>query len=159
MKPHPSGVLATLSLLFLLVSAGLAQQNTPNQTDSVLNQVPSSPLIAWTDMQKPQPMPQPSPKPVPLPDPPEAQPEHPQTAQPAQPANSQAESPQRPAMQTFTGTVVKSGDKFVLRAGGKEYQLDDQAKAGEFEGKKVIVTGTLDTSSGLIHIVKIEPAS
>ena len=37
------------------------------------------------------------------------------------------------------------------------YHLDDQAKAKKYEGKKVRVTGTLDTQSNTIQISEIEP--
>ena len=56
--------------------------------------------------------------------------------------------------QTFTGTVVKQGDKFVLQdaASGKSYDIDHQDQVKQFEGKRVRVHGTLDASSNLIHI-------
>ena len=57
-------------------------------------------------------------------------------------------------MQTFTGTVVKQGDKFVLQdaASGKSYDIDHQDQVKQFEGKRVRVHGTLDASSNMIHI-------
>jgi len=56
--------------------------------------------------------------------------------------------------QTFTGTVVKQGDKFVLQdsASGKSYDIDHQDQVKQFEGKRVRVHGTLDASSNMIHI-------
>jgi cytoskeletal protein RodZ len=56
--------------------------------------------------------------------------------------------------QTFTGTVVKQGDKFVLQdsATGKSYDIDHQDQVKQFEGKRVRVHGTLDASSNMIHI-------
>ena len=56
--------------------------------------------------------------------------------------------------QTFTGTVVKQGDKFVLQdsATGKSYDIDHQDQVKQFEGKRVRVHGTLDASSNTIHI-------
>lgn len=60
---------------------------------------------------------------------------------------------------TFTGKIVKSGDKLVLSdATGKNvYQLDDQVKAKEFLNKNVKVTGNLDSSTGMIHVSSIDP--
>src|SRR5689334_7656778 len=54
---------------------------------------------------------------------------------------------------TFTGKIVKSGDKLVLSAPADRatYQLDDQEKAQEFVNKNVKVTGVLDASNRLIH--------
>jgi len=66
------------------------------------------------------------------------------TAQPGQAAGAQ----------TFTGTIVKSGDKFVLQdtATGKTYDIDHQDIVGQHVGRKVRVTGTLDPDGKTIHI-------
>ena len=46
---------------------------------------------------------------------------------------------------TFTGTVVKDGEQYVLRdSSGGVYKLDDSSRAQTFEGKTVKVTGRLD---------------
>jgi hypothetical protein len=46
---------------------------------------------------------------------------------------------------TFTGTVVKDGEQYVLRdSSGSVYKLDDTSRAQAFEGKTVKVTGRLD---------------
>lgn len=82
---------------------------------------------------------------------------HPQVwaqEQPApQPGNPAAET------KTFTGKIVRAGDKFVLSdAQGKmTYQLDDQQKAQEFVNKNVKVTGVLDPSTGMIRVSAIGP--
>ena len=61
-------------------------------------------------------------------------------------------------MKTFSGTVLKNGDKFILsdRASKIDYILDDAEKASQFEGKKVKVTGTVDVASNTIHVSEIE---
>lgn len=61
---------------------------------------------------------------------------------------------------TFTGKIVKSGDKLVLADTENQatYQLDDQQKAQEFVNKKVKVVGVLDADSGMIRVSAIEPA-
>jgi uncharacterized protein YdeI (BOF family) len=58
----------------------------------------------------------------------------------------------------FSGTVVKSGDHFILSdaANKLSYVLDDAQKAGPYEGKKVKVTGTVDVASNTIYIQTIE---
>jgi cytoskeletal protein RodZ len=49
--------------------------------------------------------------------------------------------------QLFTGTVVKSGDKYVLQEdGGTTYDVDHQEAVQKFEGKRVKVHGTLDAT-------------
>lgn len=59
---------------------------------------------------------------------------------------------------TFTGTVIKNGDNFVLSDPSNKiaYTLDDGRKASRFEGKKVKVTGTFDMASNTIHVETIE---
>ena len=53
--------------------------------------------------------------------------------------------------QTFTGTVVKQGDKYVLKDDtGKTYDIDHQTDVAKFEGKRVRVQGTLDPSGKIM---------
>jgi hypothetical protein len=76
----------------------------------------------------------------------------PQSA-PAQPSpDAQAQS--STGVQTFTGTIMKSGDKYVLQdaASGNTYDLDHQDELAKFEGKKVRVHGTVDASGKMIHV-------
>jgi outer membrane biosynthesis protein TonB len=56
--------------------------------------------------------------------------------------------------QTFSGTVVKSADKYVLQdeASGKTYDIDHQEQLKQYEGKRVRVHGTLDASGKMIHV-------
>ncbi len=58
---------------------------------------------------------------------------------------------------SFEGRIGKSGDKFVLRESSTKtsYQLDDQSKAKQFQGKDVTVTATLDSSTNTLHVVDI----
>lgn len=65
--------------------------------------------------------------------------------------------PEQSKSATFTGTVVKDGELFVLRdASGQVYKLDSPERAKPFEGKAVKVTGHLDTEAKLIHVENIE---
>lgn len=58
---------------------------------------------------------------------------------------------------TFTGTIVKDGEQYVLRdSSGGVYKLDGSSRAQSFEGKTVKVTGRLDTDTKLIHVDTIE---
>jgi len=56
--------------------------------------------------------------------------------------------------QTFSGTIAKQGDKYVLQeeSSGTTYDVDHQAEVKKFEGKKVRIHGTLDPNGKLIHI-------
>jgi hypothetical protein len=75
-----------------------------------------------------------------------------QAQPPAQNGNdSQAQSSDK--TQTFSGTIVKSGSKYVLQdASGKTYDIDRQDGLKEYEGKQVRVTGTLDPDGKTIHM-------
>jgi uncharacterized protein YdeI (BOF family) len=55
------------------------------------------------------------------------------------------------ASQTFSGTVVKQGDKYVLKDdAGKVYDIDHQSDVAKFEGKRVRVQGTLDSNGKIM---------
>jgi hypothetical protein len=56
---------------------------------------------------------------------------------------------------------VQRGSKFVLfNATAKTiYQLDDQKKPAQFAGATVVVTGTLDASTKIIHVTGIKSVS
>lgn len=60
--------------------------------------------------------------------------------------------------QTFSGVVVSlNGARFVLRDDDANtwYHLDDQNAVKPYLGKKVVITGTLDARSDMIHVEKI----
>ncbi|HET9408291.1 MAG TPA: DUF5818 domain-containing protein [Candidatus Sulfotelmatobacter sp.] len=56
--------------------------------------------------------------------------------------------------QTFTGTIVKQGDKYVFQdaSSGTTYDIDHQDEVKKFEGKRVRVHGTMDASGKMIHV-------
>jgi len=66
---------------------------------------------------------------------------------------------QPPDLKTFSGTIIRSGDKLVLQDGIGEsvYQLDDQQKVKTFEGKNVKVTGIVDAVTKTIQVARVEP--
>ena len=161
MKRELTPLILPLFLLFVF-AAGFAQQDTTNTARrSHRAQKPGSYLIVWTETQAPEPAPQPSGRQTPSPDP------KPETQTPPQPSGSQPESSQaqgpaqaQPAAQSFTGTISKEGDTYVLKVSDtSSYKLDDQDKAKEYEGKRVAVFGVLDTNSNVIRVQKIEPVS
>lgn len=92
-------------------------------------------LVAWTQDQKAQPMPE--------------------TQMPNTPAQDDVQK--APAAQAFTGMIVKSGESYVLQTvDNVTYQLDDQEKAKAYEGKQVQVTGSLDKSANMIKVRDIK---
>jgi hypothetical protein len=67
--------------------------------------------------------------------------------------DAQAQSSDATGVQTFSGTVMKQGNKFVLQdASGTTYDIDHQDEVSKFEGKRVRVHGTLDPSGKIIHL-------
>jgi hypothetical protein len=85
--------------------------------------------------------------------PPQQQPQ-PDQAQP-QPDQSQSQAQSK----VFIGTVVKSGQFYVLRvASGQSFKLDDPESAKPYEGKSAKVTGQLDEQAMLIHVESIQGA-
>jgi Protein of unknown function (DUF5818) len=73
-------------------------------------------------------------------------------AQPDQ-DSAQAQSPAE-----YNGTVMKASGKYVLKTDAGTLQLDDQAKAKKFSGKQVTISGTVDKSTGMLHVTDIAPA-
>ena len=122
-----------------------SQQAPQTPEDAFVMQQP----VAWTRMQKPQPAPQPLPPQdttVPEPD-----------QQGKQPADPQTPSQQTPVTQSFTGKIVKDGDKYVLKvASNTSYELQDQGDVKQYENQNVRVTGKLDSVTNTILVAKIE---
>jgi uncharacterized protein YdeI (BOF family) len=55
--------------------------------------------------------------------------------------------------QVFAGTIMKSGDKYVLQdASGTSYDVDRQDLVKKYEGQKVRSNGTLDQDGKTIHV-------
>ncbi len=139
-------LLAALALS--LTPWALAQQAQPDP------QVPEDAfttrqLIAWSGLQKPQPAPQPlPPRDTPIP-----QPDQPTDQQANPPADPHGE--QRPS-ESFTGKIVKDGDRYCLRSGSKTYQLSGQGGLEKYENQSVRVVGSLDSGTDTIRVLKID---
>ncbi|HET6178975.1 MAG TPA: DUF5818 domain-containing protein [Candidatus Sulfotelmatobacter sp.] len=144
--------LATLAVVVGMISWGgvLNAQTTP-----------STP----TDQQQPQaqqpspdtPPSQQSPKtqPTPTPDSPPAaqQPQDSQAPDQAQDPSSKAGTPSATDTQVFSGTVMKSGDKYVLKDdSGHTYDIDHQDEVKKYDGKRVRVQGKLDPTGTKIQV-------
>jgi uncharacterized protein YdeI (BOF family) len=79
--------------------------------------------------------------------------------QPAPPPSQQQATPdsqnqsQQAQVQTFAGTIMKTGDKYVLQdTSGTNYDVDRQDLVKSHEGKKVRISGTLDPDGKTIHV-------
>lgn len=137
------------AFLFAAICCATAQQpqNTPQTPEDAFS---TRQLIAWSSLQKPQP----SPQPLPPRDTPIPQPDQPSEEQPKSPGNAQGDQSQS---QLFTGKIVKQGAGYVLRAASNTtYELDTSGNLQRFENQNVRVTGSLETGTNRIHVVKIE---
>jgi hypothetical protein len=142
------------------VFAQNATEPSPQSRSEQLPQILGPQLIAWSELQKPQPVP------TPLPPPERADQASGQTqSQPSdssskqssasQPTGSDAEQNSR--AQDFTGTIVRAGKEYMLKVSDSSaYQLDDPGKAKPYEGKQVKVAGKLDPKSNVLHVLSIE---
>jgi len=80
---------------------------------------------------------------------------------PEPPATQQMQDNNQTQVRMFAGKISRSGGKYVLEdpASKVSFSLDDQKTAKRFEGKSVVVTGSLDAASNTIHVQKIEAAA
>jgi hypothetical protein len=125
----------------------------------------SSDLIAWSGMQQPQPPEEHSgrqqvpesygrtPSSTNQNNSTEAQ----QTQSSRHDANAQS---QAPTASSFTGTVTKEADDFVLKVSeNTRYKLDSSQEIEQYDGQRVRVTGTIESGVNIIHVDRIEPLS
>jgi hypothetical protein len=126
-----------LSILFVFVLASvsfLAAQDTQKPSPVPPSDILGPQLIAWSQLQQPQPM------------------------QQAEPAPSQTQASPSSATQTLTGIIVKDAGHYLLKVADSStaYELDDQVRASHYEGKRVKVAGVLDAKGNSFHIINIE---
>jgi hypothetical protein len=132
--------LATLAIALLCWGSTLNAQNTPSTPPDRQAQQPSSspdttPQQSTPDTQQP----------------PDQAP--PQSGAQQSQSGSSADSGAASGTQTFSGTVAKQGDKYVLKDdSGKTYDIDHQDEVKKFEGKRVRVQGTLDPATNKIMV-------
>jgi hypothetical protein len=148
----------SLVVLPVLLAACAFGQTADYQHGAQLPQVELTPalpatilgpqLIVWSELQKPQPVPQPV---TPGTGPSQQQQK---TQQPGEDATAQSQ--QQPAAETFTGTVIRDGDKYVLKTNSTTYQLDDQEHAKQYEGKPVKVLGSVDATTNVLRVTSIQ---
>jgi hypothetical protein len=155
----------SLVLIAIMAFTGIASA----QEDPSANQLFSSDLIAWSGMQQPQAPEQPGKQTAPsysAPASPSQNSSSPADQQQPQSnpnsADSQAADSQNqaPAASSFTGTISKEADGFVLKISETtSYKLDSQRQVEQYDGQRVRVTGTLESGVNIIHVDSIEPLS
>ena len=164
---------ATLAVVFGMISWGSAfAQTTSTPSDQSTPQTQSTPTPDTPPSQQtPQTQPTPTPdNPPATQQTPSAQAPSSQTPSAQAPSQTPSQTPdqsQAPSSsagtaaaptasgdaQSFTGTVVKSGDKYMLKDdSGKMWDIDHQTDVAKFEGKRVRVKGTLDASGTKIMV-------
>jgi hypothetical protein len=122
----------SVALVFLLLTAPLMFAQTPQSQPrpGLPSDILGPQLIAWSQLQQPQPVAQPL------------------------PLSDQSDQ------QIITGTIIGDGSSYVLRIStNSAYQLADQEKVKQYEGKQVKIDGTLDANGASVHIISIELAS
>lgn len=145
------GRMTTLIALLLVLAPGAFPQQSTLQTPE--DAYTSRDLIAWSQLQTPQPTPQPMPprsRSVP-------QPEQPQDQQAKLPADPQSQ--QEPA-RSYAGQIIKNGNRFVLQMqDSTTYQLDADEVLDVYENHNVRVVGNVRPHVKSIRVLKIEPSS
>lgn len=158
--------LATLAIVVGMISSGSAlnAQTTPSTSPDRQAQQPSSSPDTTPSQQTPSTQ---APDTTPNSQMPPSSTQTPSQNPPSQPPDTTApESGAKPGTssgaaaganenaggtQTFTGTVVKQGDKYMLKDDtGKTYDIDHQTDVAKFEGKRVRVQGTLDSNGKIM---------
>ena len=137
--------LATLAIAFGMISWGsaLQAQNAPSGQTTPQTQQPS-PEMPPAAQQTPDAQ-------TPTSQQPSSQSPDANTPQSGSKSSDNGSSATSTDTQTFSGTVVKQGDKYVLKDdAGKVYDIDHQTDVAKFEGKRVRVQGTLDANGKII---------
>ena len=135
--------------LVLFPMGAIAQQSSPQTPEDAYT---SRELIAWSQLQNPQPVPQPLPpkdKQIP-------QPEQPQYEQPTSPAGP---NNQEQPIQSYTGIVFKDANQYLLvLANRTTYRLPASGDLRQYENRKVMVLGTVSSDAQLIRVQRIDPS-
>ena len=133
---------------------------------------PSQAAIVWTGMQQPVPEPAPDTSAREIPPAQEGaqqnterspeQREQPGVQKPGEnPADNRSTTPASSEnVRSISGTVVRERSSFFLKTDdNSEFQLDDAAKVRGFENQAVHITGTIDSSTRIIHVQTIKPTT
>jgi hypothetical protein len=143
-----TGLLSAFAFLLVTVPLTFTQDPRSQPSPALPSDILGPQLIVWSQAQKPQPVPQPL-RAADCPDP-DQRPDQPN------PADNPPTQQQQPTAQKFTGTIVKNSGVYSLKASSNNaYQLDDQERAMQYEGKQVIIGGTLGANGRSLHVIDI----
>lgn len=137
-----------ISSLLLIGGGSLAQQSAPQTPEDAFS---NRELIAWSQLQIPQPAPQPLP------------PKDTQVPQPEQPRDQQPKAPADPHVQQeplafLIGMIIRDSNRYFLSvADRKIYQLDLEDDLRRYENQKVRISGNLNASSETIQVLRVDP--
>jgi hypothetical protein len=125
-----------VALGMFAVSGIAAAQDLASPSLPASSDILGADLIAWSEQQRPQPVP------------------------PANALESQKQNPSAAAattLQSFRGRIarVRSGEIVLQISSNCVYRLDVQRAARLFEGKSVVVVGTV-VDGGRLHVVSIQ---
>ena len=146
--------LATLAVGLGMISWGSAlhAQTTPS---TPTDQTQPAPTPDTPPSQQPAPTQTPdasTPAQTPAPQTPDAA-QTPETKPDTSATPNSTDTPSATDTQTFSGTVEKSGEKYVLKTdAGKTYDIDHQDDVKKFDGKRVRVQGKLDATGTMIQV-------
>ena len=145
--------LATLAIGLGMISWGSAlhAQTTPS---TPTDQTQPAPTPDTTPSQQPAPAPTPDAStPAQTPSQTPDQTQTPDSKPDTSATPNATDTPSAAGTQTFSGTVEKSGDKYVLKTdAGKTYDIDHQDDVKKFDGKRVRVQGKLDATGTMIQV-------
>ena len=88
--------------------------------------------------------------------------QQPSSQQPSDQRNSQQQTDanSNQSAQTFQGKIARSGSQLVFQEASSQtaYQLDEQSKVAQYEGKSVKLTATIDPKTNTLHVIDVAPA-
>jgi hypothetical protein len=136
-------------VFFAIASAAVAQQQSNPQTPE--DAFSTRELIAWSQLQTPQPMPEPLPPRESVP-----QPEQPRDQQYKTPSDPRTEQP----AQWFTGKIVKVSGAYLLQVtGNASYRLQAETELGQYESQSVRVLGDFNSEVQAIRVMRVQSVS
>ena len=153
-------ILAILAIAVGMICWGSAlnAQNTPSTPPDRQAQQPSSspdttPPQSTPQTQSPSSQTPPSQTPDTQQTPDQTPPPSSRTPESQPPSGAAADSGAAAGTQTFSGTVTKQGDKYVLKDdSGHTYDIDHQDVVAQHSGQRVRVNGVLDPSGKTIQL-------
>jgi hypothetical protein len=70
------------------------------------------------------------------------------------------EQSEEKSLQTIAGVITKSDGQYRLRVSSEvAFVLDGQNMAESYEGRRVVITGSIDTQTKKLHIASVAPIS